>query len=414
MRKRTAAGLHAGIFMALLYPSVALAQAQSQGVETARGLSGQANLRASYEDNVFRQTTLLFPGDRKGDFRLTPSATLRYDVPVGRQGFFVQGNAGYNFYARNDNFNRGWWGADAGVNWHVGTRCSGLASAGYSESQSDFGDLGVAIDNLEKRKRLGFDISCAGPVGIGLVGGVDYSKTDNSASSRILGDLRTFGYNAGLLYRSVLIGDITVRYMHEDRKYPNRFIATPLGLERDGLQVDRVALNVTRPLGARLTGSAGISYIWTDPDVSVFSSFKGMGWNGDLSYLVSPKLSFGVSASRDVTSSAAIDSSYQVTRTLGGWATYKLSSITSLSLGASDMRRSFRGTFGNTILLPSGPFVVPVRTKENTQNYYAELGYTPNDRWGASLRYQYSNRNSDGSFFDYDGNSVILNVSYRY
>lgn len=371
----------------------------------ARGFSAQAGLRASYEDNVFRSTTTL-AGNKKADYRLTPSVNLRYDVPVGRQGFYVEGNAGYNFYARNDNFNRGWWGAGTGVNWRLGTRCSGLVSAGYSESQSDFGDLGIAVDNLEKKQRYGFDVSCAGPVGIGVVAGVDYSKSDNSLPGRILGDLRTFGYNAGLLYRSVLIGDITLRYMHEDRKYPNRFI----GPEQDGLQVDRVQLAVTRPLGARLVGSAGISYIWTDPDVSVYDKFKGTGWNGDLSYLVSPKLSVGVSASRDVTSSPAIDSSYQITRAFGGWATYKISSITSLSLGANDQRRKFKGQFSNPLL----PFIIPLRSTEKTRNYYAELGYTPSDRWGLSLRYQYSKRDSDSSFYDYDGNSVILNATVRY
>src|SRR3546814_3040000 len=94
------------------------------------------------------------------------------------------------------------------------------------------------------------------PAGIGLVGGVDYSKTDNSYFARELGDLKTFGYNAGLLYRSILVGDVTLRYMHEDREYPNRLIfSLAAGVEQDGMKVDRAVLAVTRPIGARLTRS---------------------------------------------------------------------------------------------------------------------------------------------------------------
>src|SRR3546814_876488 len=110
----------------------------------------------------------------------------------------------YNLYTKNDSFNRGWWGLGAGVNWALGTRCNGLAEARYKQRQSDFGDLGIAVDNLEKTQQYAFSASCAGPAGIGLVGGVDYSKTDNSYFARELGDLKTFGYNAGLLYRSIL------------------------------------------------------------------------------------------------------------------------------------------------------------------------------------------------------------------
>ncbi len=383
--------------------------AQAGETEVARGLSAEANLRASYEDNVFRSATTL-TGRTKADYLLSPSLNVRYDLPVARQGFFVQGSAGYNFYARNDNFNRGWWSADTGVDWRLGSRCSGLVQAGYSKRQSDFGDLGIAVDNLEKRQHYSFDASCAGPVGIGLVAGVDYSKTDNSFFARKQGNLRTLTYSGGLLYRSILIGDVTLRGVHEDREYPNRFIMTPLGLERDGVKVDRVALAVTRPIGARLTGSASLSYIWSKPDVSIYDKFKGVGWSAELSYLVGPKLMVGISASRDVTSSAAIDSSYQVSRDYGAHATYKFGSKTTLTAGASDSKRIYKGQFDNSLL----PFVLPPRGTEKTRHYYAEAGYTPTERWGLSLRYQRDERNSAGTFYDYNGNSVILNATLRY
>src|SRR3546814_20067655 len=89
--------------------------------------------------------------------------------------------------------------------------CSSDLEARYKQRQSDFGDLGIAVDNLEKTQQYAFSASCAGPAGIGLVGGVDYSKTDNSYFARELGDLKTFGYNAGLLYRSILVGDVTLQ-----------------------------------------------------------------------------------------------------------------------------------------------------------------------------------------------------------
>src|SRR3546814_949541 len=117
--------------------------------------------------------------------------------------------------------------------------------------------------------------------------------------------------------------------MHEDREYPNRLIfSLAAGVEQDGLKVDRAVLAVTRPIGARLTGSASLSYIWTKPDVSAYEDFKGTGWSAELDYIVGPKLNVGISASRDVTSSAAIDSSYQISRILGAYANYRLGTRT--------------------------------------------------------------------------------------
>src|SRR3546814_15283624 len=90
----------------------------------------------------------------------------------------------------------------------------------------------------------------------------------------------------------------------------------------------------------------------------------------------------GISASRDVTSSAAIDSSYQVTRSYGANASYKLGSRTTLSVGASDTKRSFRGE----TVTPAFP-TLPLRGSEKTRHYPSEVTYAPTERWGIPLRY---------------------------
>src|SRR3546814_13595076 len=71
--------------------------------------------------------------------------------------------------------------------------------------------------------------------------------------------------------------------------------------------------------------------------------------SSDLDYIVGPKLNVGISASRDVTSSAAIDSSYQISRILGVYANYRLGTRTSIQVGASDAKRRFRGQFDNPL-----------------------------------------------------------------
>lgn len=402
MRTRSAPVVSVAMSMAFLYTGSAFAQVDTGS--PAQGLTAAAHLTAIYDDNVFRSFTNL-PDRKRADYRLSPSVSARYDVPVSGQGLFVEGAVGYNFYLRNDGFDRGWWRAGTGVDWRLGTRCSGVAAVNYSETQSDFGDLGIAVNNLEKRQYYNLNASCVGPVGIGVVAGVDYAKTNNTFFARERGNLESISYSGGLLYRSILIGDITLRGVHEDRKFPNRHI---LG-QRDGVTVDRISLGVARPLAARLSGSAGVSYIWSKPDVSFYQDFKGVGWNADLTYLVGPKLVVGVSASRDATSSAAIDSTYQLTRSLGAYANYKLSSRTNFTVGATDRRRSFRGTDTNNPFL-----LIPPRGIEKTRQYYAEAGYAPAERWGLALRYMHEKRDSDVNFYDYDGNSVMLTATIRY
>lgn len=401
---RAGAAASVGCILAFAHIGAAHAQAESTGVE--RGLSAEATIAATYDDNVLRRSSA--GGGSRSDYKFSPTVSLRYDLPVARQGVFVTGMAGYNFYARNSRLNRENWRVGGGVNWALGTRCTGLAEISYGESQSDFAEIGVALDNLQKRQFYSLSASCAGPAGIGFVAGVDRTVTDNSTDIRGSGDLHEIAYNAGLLYRSRLVGDVTLRGVREKRKYPNRFVLTPLGVERDGVKVERIVLAVARPIGARLQGTAGISYIWSTPDVSIYDKFKGVGWNAGLTYLVGPRLTVGLNASRDATSSAALDSSYQITRNYGANLSYQLGAATRISLGASDSRRNFRGEQVNP-LLP-----LPLRGTEKTRLYYGEVGYSPTDRWAVALRYAHDRRNADGAFYDYSGNSVTLSASLRY
>src|SRR3546814_17289458 len=98
--------------------------------------------------------------------------------------------------------------------------------------------------------------------------------------------------------------------------------------------------------------------------------------SSDLDYIVGPKLNVGISASRDVTSSAAIDSSYQISRILGVYANYRLGTRTSIQVGASDAKRRFRGQFDNP-LYPT----LPERGTEKTRQYHASATYSPTERW---------------------------------
>lgn len=401
MRANVAASV--GCVLALTYAGSAFAQ--NEGA-MPRGLSADASLSALYDSNMYRTNSSA--SGRGSDYRLSPALNVRYDLPVARQGVFVKGRVGYNFYQRNSSYDRGFWDAGGGVNWSLGGRCSGIAEVNYSENQSDFGDLGVSLDNLEKRQYYAFNATCAGPAGLGIVGGVDRIVTDNSSPYRTRGDLREFGYNLGILYRTPLLGDVTLRAMREKRKFPNRYIVTPFGIERDGVKVDRIALSLARPIGARLQGNAGVSYIWSNPDVSVYDKYRGLGWNVGLNYMVGPRLTIGADISQDATSSAAIDSSYQISRIYGLNANYMLSERIRLGAGAMHSRRKFKGEEVNPL------YPLPTRGTERTNNYYAEVSYSPATRWGLSLRYMHEKRNAHGSYYDYSGNSVGLTASVRY
>src|SRR3546814_829833 len=136
--------------------------------------------------------------------------------------------------------------------------------------------------------------------------------------------------------------------MHEDMEYPYRLICSLAEVvEHDGLKVDRAVRAGTRPIVARLTGSASLSYIWTKPDVSVYEDFKGTGWSAELDYIVGPKLNVGISASRDVPSSAAYDRSYQISRILVVHPNHELRTPNSIQLGAADAQQRVPGTGDN-------------------------------------------------------------------
>lgn len=383
-----------------------------------RGLSGQAAVDATYDENSvgLGAGAIAAQNLRRSEVVVTPSAQLRYDMPVGRNAVFLEGSAGYDFHSRNKRLDKFRWSMGAGAALQIGSRCSSTLGAEYRSQQSTYGDLGVALDNLERTQDYNFSARCAAPIGIGVTGGISHKIGENSSILRQRSDLKSTSYFAGLIYNAPSVGTISLTGGRDDRQYPNRFVVTPLGLERDGVTVDRVSLAVERPIGARLVGSASISYIWTDPDVSITEDFKGVGWGAGLSYQLGSRTKVNLDTSKDTTSSAALDSSYQITRSYGLNASYQLGSQITLSAGGALKKRRFKG--GDPLAVIPGPngtvIPLPLRDKEKTTMVFAEIGYQLNRRLGFALNGAHEERKASGTFYDYSGNSVRLSTVFSF
>ena len=391
--------------------TAAMAQAE-------RGFSGRAAVDVLYDENSvgLGAAAIAAQNLQRSEVQVTPSVELRYDMPVGRNAVFVDGTAGYDFHTRNKRLDKFRWSIGTGAAWQVGSRCSGTLGADYRSQQTTYGDLGIALDNLERTQNYSLSARCAAPVGIGVTGGIAHKVGENSNILRQRSDLKSTSYFAGLIYNAPSVGTLSLTGSRDDRKYPNRFLVTPLGLERDGVMVERVSLAVERPIGARLLGNASISYIWTDPDVSITEDFKGIGWSAGLSYKLGARTNVNIDTSKDATSSVSLDSSYQVTRSYGLNASYQLGSQITLSAGGTLINRRFKGGDPSAVIPGPGGTVIPLplRDKEKTTMVFAEIGYQLNRRLGFSLNGAHEERKASGRFYDYSGNSVRLSSIFSF
>lgn len=386
--------------------------------QTERGFSGRAAVDVLYDENSvgLGAAAVAAQNLHRSEVQVTPSVELRYDMPVGRNAVFLLGTAGYDFHSRNKRLDKFRWSIGTGAALQVGSRCSGTLGADYRSQQSTYGDLGIALDNLERTQNYSFSARCGAPVGIGVTGGIAHKVGENSNIFRQRSDLKSTSYFAGLIYNAPSVGTLSLTGSRDDRKYPNRYVVTPLGLERDGVMVERISLGVERPIGARLLGNASISYIWTNPDVSVTEDFQGMGWSAGLSYRLGARTNVNIDTSKDTTSSSSLDSSYQITRSYGLNASYQLGSQITLSAGGTLINRRFKG--GDPLAVIPGPngtvIPLPLRDKEKTTTVFAEIGYQLNRRLGFSLNGAHEVRKASGSFYDYSGNSVRLSTVFSF
>lgn len=390
----------AGASAAAALASCGTANAQVPGLDERR-VEFTVQGSAVYDSNVARGNDTVVEARRlkKGEFTYNPSARVDVALPLGQQSVFLNGDVGYEFRQYNSELENRRISLTGGGQRRVGP-CMASVTGGYSSNQSDLSDLSLGVTrNTQDGYSVSGGLSCMPLAGLGASVGVQYSETANSADLGVVNSTAK-GVNAGLNYSNRLLGTLSLVATYSTSSYSDPGVEEQFVPPR--FETYGVSLNLIRPIGTRLTGSATVGYTRLRSKGRDAGGFDGLTGSGSLNYRINPRMTAALSYRRGVSSSLLQGADYSFNESLSLSANYRLGARLSTSFGGSVTRSRQRGEIAPSIVAVS---------RDDSKSLFAGFSVPIGRQSNISFNGSYETRNAKPTLFNYDAYRIGVTAS---
>ncbi len=391
----------------------------------ARSFAITATVDTLYDSNVVRGTPLN-PLNRQAhtdDFRVSPSLFATYNRGTGRIALTANGLVGYDFFRYNKYLNSSRYSGGGSLTYHSGSRCQIAVTGNVSSRQDgirDFGTpvidpsgtrtdtAGTIIDNVEMASSYGSNFGCGTPTGrLTFGGGYTHSSVSNASVLRKFGDSENDTYTGNIGVGILKPGQVSLNGSYSTIAYPNRATGSlingiPPRLVNSGVRTYRIGIAVSRPIGNRLSGRIGASFLHADPSGGQ-AAYSSPAYTLGLTYTPTARLSATLSGSRDISPSANVGALYSVTDQLLADVRYTLGRSITFNANAGLVKENYKQGFA----IPGEP----ARGADSTTTYGAGISFHPRSLFNVNLNVSQSIRRSTPTIFDYRSTRVGLTVA---
>lgn len=391
--------------------------AQSQGVfgnlaGEALGIvtnAAQVDLSAQviYDDNVARSSAAAAAarGITQSDEIFEPTVALNLARVLGRESVYLRGTVGYDFYARNSVLNRETVDLSGGVNARF-LRCHEAVTANYSRFQSDLADLTRGIvKNTRQNATVEGSVDCGGEIGLAPSASISQTWNSNSNPLEQSADSNILSVNGSLAYRRPSFGSLALFGSYSAATFPNASVIEAGPVPNFGYKVYAGGVTLTRRLGARIEGTASLSYTVLQSTAAGAGNFHGVTYSGDLIYHASSRLYAEASISRSTVPSPRLGSNFAVDELYGLNLHYKMGSRIAFNLSGE------RFTSSNNQLV-----IGPIQDLRRQESYVVSGSgiYTLNRLISLSLTVSDTESSADVGNFNYSDQRVALGVTAHF
>ncbi|OJY37155.1 MAG: hypothetical protein BGP06_12900 [Rhizobiales bacterium 65-9] len=371
-----------------------------------RGLHFNIDETVRYNDNARNLPNgVVAPSNRsKGDLYSVTNVGGTASTQLGLQTFFVTGYYGLTRYRRNFDLNSDRYSLSAGVNWRLGSPCSGSLVFSTNQSELELQDIGFGASNsLTKTDRADFQGRCHIFNRFYATYGAGLSRY--SVSSTPLNDYRQWSARAGLEYAVPKLHTLGVEAVYLKNNFINRVssVFNPLATDLAQEQYRAYYTYIVSPK-TTVNLSAGISKFKNtsalgDNSVSVPTYSASINWRA------TPKILF------------TFATQYSAGPPQGVLADYQRSSVTSASIAYAFSRKlSFSGAYvhsrtSSSVFSPILGAALDLETRTNTASLDANYRMTPFLSGG--LGYRFSERTDKLSGLTSKSNLYTVSLNYR-
>lgn len=376
---------------------IGVATLSSPAFAQDRRLDFSVRAHVEQNSNVARTNEALAAaqGLQLEDTVFTPTATIDFARPVGRNSLYLRGSAGYSFYDKNKRLDRERLDLSGGFNARLGP-CVNMLTGTFSRGLSLIEDptLIADVNNIQETRRAGLEIRCSRATGLGVVASASKEWADNELTFLEEGDYERVTYMAGVSYSRPTFGTLTVFGNHQETEYPNRLLG-------GGFEVDSIGATYERQLGARIQGTVTAAFtkaeqVGVATPAAAVADIETTTYNAALSYRVSSRLRLQAAFDRAVLPSSGFGRTYDLTEAFRFNADYDLGSRIRFALAAAQVDRDSEGA-------PAGPVVL---TNARTRSLSGSVRYKQSERVSLVLNVGQDERTTNAPQFDYTSDRI--------
>ncbi len=364
-----------------------------------------------FDDNLFRLPKNVNPvsvgadAPERWDWTNQVAAGLKTYHPIGRQELSFNGNVGYQSFANHSTLNN----LNADLNglwkWRVGNQWNGLMSYGYKRYLGGFTNTGFfGKDELSNNSLLLEGNYLAHPK---WRVNAQYRLFDSqhSASQRKFLDTTTNSGVVGLHYQSTVENSLGLQFRYTEGFLPNRE-PNAFTLVDNSYYEEEILVPVTwRPTGKSYL-QADIGWLMRNQKQFSQRNFQGETWHLNYQWLPTGLTQLGLSTWRELRSALDLTASYFVAEGVSLNPSWSISPKITLQGKAAWEQWTYSG---------NPDIVAGLQTRKDTI-WYAQFGATYDllQSLNLNLSYQYTERTSNRTLFNYNDNMVVGTAMFRF
>jgi hypothetical protein len=379
-------------------------QTPPSGPETTVEVSAQAQYNsniAGSDEQIAAQRGL-----KLADVIFEPGLDFTVARQIGRPLLYLRGNVNYAYSVVNTFRSRTDFAVDGGGTGHFGP-CQEDLTGSYAHTQSALSEVarGV-INNIVSNANVSFDARCGRQSGLTPTLSVQQSWLSNSSKIESFVDNRTLNVDAGVGYTRPAVGTLSLFGNYSTATYPNRRFAvlnpnTGPSILVFGYDIYGGGIRFERPVGARISVLASLSYTSLQGDLPGAVGFHGITYSADVTYAVTPHLSTHVEAVHATQPSNRPGSNFALRTTYEADATYQLGSRYTVEVSAQYENLNYPG---------SNPLVTDDLTDETTYTGMISVNYKLTRRIRLGLTTAEESRSANFPGLSFDATKVTLNA----
>jgi len=344
----------------------------------------------------------------RGDFSSLTSLGGSTVMYVGGQQFFADANYGVTRYKIDTSLNTHQYSLDGGVNWVLGSRCSGRLVAAANQYQSPIEEQIAPGVNTITAKSLNESSKCQVSANVSTILDSGWSTQENSQAASSGNNNTSKFVRGGLEYAATGVDTFQAFATYTIRDFANRSTSTTLmsGLASEVDQNDYL-VRYRRLLTPSLTfdGSLGLAELTplSATSSTASSTQRVPFYSASALWTATPKLTFGAAMGRSVGAPTSLLANAQISDTRSVTVNYLFSPKLSFQLGLAQSVTNASGAVGFGQRAS--------QSQQRSISAFLSAAYSITPFVNITASYRYSDRKSQSA--DTTGNTFLIGLAYR-